>query len=99
MTVVHSDAELTTQPAADTLAVSRPYPVGLLEGGEAPFRLVGTHRRVEFDDLRTYRRRLEESGRAAADELSELGQEWESEMDCVVDYDANVLYGNTCGNR
>lgn len=39
--------------------MSRPYPVGFLEAGEIPFRLVGTHRRGEFDDLRTYYRRLE----------------------------------------
>ncbi|NEW40158.1 hypothetical protein GV792_15855 [Nocardia cyriacigeorgica] len=34
-----------------------------------------THRCAQFDDLRTYQRTLVESGRAAADELADLGQE------------------------
>ncbi|WP_054815645.1 excisionase family DNA-binding protein [Nocardia arizonensis] len=75
VSIVPSHAELTTQQAADILNVSRPHVIGLLEAGEIPYRLVGKHRRIRFEDLKEYRVRSEQAGRAAADELSDLGQE------------------------
>lgn len=68
-------AELTTQQAAEFLNVSRPYLIKLLESEQIPFRLVGTHRRIKFRDLREYRNRDDLDRRRAADELTQLSQE------------------------
>lgn len=73
--LVPNAAQLTTQQAADMLNVSRPYLIGLLESGQIEFTKVGRHRRVPFAALVEYKRHADQRGRAAADEMSELGQE------------------------
>jgi excisionase family DNA binding protein len=73
--IIPDAAELTTQQAGDFLNVSRPYLIGLLEAGEIPYRMVGTHRRIRFEDLREYRRRDDLKRRQTADELTQLSEE------------------------
>jgi excisionase family DNA binding protein len=75
--VLADNEEITTGQAAELLGVSRPYLVGLVDGGEIPSRKVGPRRRVRLADVLLYReidqaRRLE-AARDLAAEAQELG--------------------------
>jgi excisionase family DNA binding protein len=75
VSLVPYGAQLTTQQAADFLNVSRPHLISLLEKGEIPFHKVGTHRRIYFSELTSYKELRDEASRAAATELTQMAQE------------------------
>jgi excisionase family DNA binding protein len=80
VTVAPGTAQLTTQEAAEVLGVSRPYLVRLLTEGKLPFAWVGTHRRVELNELMVYKHEQKQKRRAAMDELAALSLDADLEI-------------------
>ena len=66
--------ELTTQEAAAFLNVSRPFVVKQLEDGKIPYRKVGRHRRVEFEQLVKYQESLRRDTDSALQDLADQAQ-------------------------
>jgi excisionase family DNA binding protein len=72
--------ELSTVEAANLLNVSRPFVIKEIEEGRLRCRMVGTHRRVAFEDLQTYANAMRSGQQAAlqrmADNARELGLDY-----------------------
>ena len=62
--------EMTTQEAAEYLNVSRPYLIKLLDQGAMRYRRVGTHRRVQREDVVRFKREQDQASEAAMRELA-----------------------------
>jgi excisionase family DNA binding protein len=75
ITIVPSNQEFSTVEAAHFLNVSRPFVIKEIESGRLPHRMVGTHRRVAFEDLIAYARKVRERQEAALERLAENSRE------------------------
>jgi excisionase family DNA binding protein len=73
--LVPSSQEFSTVEAAHFLNVSRPFVIKEIEAGRLPHRMVGTHRRVAFEDLIAYARQMRENQGAALERLAENARE------------------------
>ena len=58
ISIVPIATEMTTQAAADLLGCSRPHLVKLLEEGEIEYTKIGKHRRIKFEDVMDYKKRM-----------------------------------------
>lgn len=70
-TITDGEEEVSTSKAARILGMSRPTLIDLLEKGEIPYRMVGTHRRVPVLDLLAYKMRMHR-GHAAPSRAEKL---------------------------
>ena len=75
ISLIPAKQELSTVEAANFLNVSRPFVVKEIEAGRLPHRKVGTHRRVAFEDLREYSRKMRENQAAALDRMADNARE------------------------
>lgn len=69
ITILQSNASLTTVEAAKLLGVSRQFLIQLLEQKNLPFHMVGTHRRLYARDVLAYKSRRDANRRRVLDEL------------------------------
>jgi excisionase family DNA binding protein len=74
-TLIPTNQELSTVEAAHFLNVSRPFVIKEIEEGRLPHRKVGTHRRVMFEDLRTYALAMRARQASALERMAENAAE------------------------
>jgi excisionase family DNA binding protein len=70
VTLLQNRHEFTTIEASKILGMSRQFLVRLLEKGEIPFHMVGTHRRMYARDVLAYKVKRDLSRRKTLDELA-----------------------------
>ncbi len=78
--LVHEKQEFSTVEAANYLNVSRPFVIKEIQNGNLPHRMVGTHRRILFEDLARYAQKMHAKRNEALDKMAanarELGLEY-----------------------
>lgn len=71
ITVMSAGREFSTVEAANFLKVSRPFVIKEIQEGRLPHRMVGTHRRIAFEDLMQYATKMRENQKAALERMAE----------------------------
>lgn len=75
ITIVPARHEFTTVEAAHFLNVSRPFVISEIEAGRLACRLVGTHRRISYEALVDYQRRMRKEQDTALQDLADNAQD------------------------
>ena len=68
--IAQNEAQLTSVEAARMLGVSRQFLLKVLEHGDIPHHMVGTHRRIYVRDLLAYKAKRNSNRRRILDELT-----------------------------
>ena len=71
ITLMPSKREFSTVEVANFINVSRPFVIKEIEAGRLKHRMVGTHRRVAFEDLVEYMNAMQQKQQAALDRVAE----------------------------
>jgi excisionase family DNA binding protein len=75
VSIVPIATEMTTQAAAELLGCSRPHVVKLLESGEINYTKIGKHRRIKYQDIVDYRRKMKAKQRQLLTEIMKADEE------------------------
>lgn len=75
VTVLPDEEMLSTQAAADILNVSRQYLVRLVDAGELPAEMVGSHRRLRASDVAAFKAARDAKRSSALDRLASVSED------------------------
>lgn len=75
VSIVPIATEITTQAAAEMIGCSRPHLVKLLENGEINFTKIGRHRRIKYQDILDYKRKMKAEQRQLLIEIMKADEE------------------------
>lgn len=75
ISIVPIATEMTTQAAAELIGCSRPHLVKLLESGEINFTKVGKHRRVMYEDVVEYKKKMKADQENLIEEIMRSDEE------------------------
>ncbi len=75
ISIVPIATEITTQAAAELIGCSRPHLIKLLENGEIKFTKIGKHRRIKYQDVLEYKKKVKTEQRKLLIEIMKADEE------------------------
>lgn len=75
ISIVPIATEITTQAAAELIGCSRPHLIKLLEKGEIEFTKIGKHRRIKYQDVLEYKKKVKAEQRQLLIEIMQADEE------------------------
>lgn len=75
LSIVPIATEMTTQAAAELIGCSRPHLVKLLESGEINYTKVGKHRRVKYEDIIEYKKKMKANQESILEKMMRSDEE------------------------